>query len=420
MILKSVIVTVGTVIVLLAFVISPPSGASAVGRQQDKTAPQKSGKPVDAPTQDKDEPRIRLTADLVMLDVTVVDPIISKPVLDLQEAQFQIFEDNLPQKIEVFSRDQIPASIVFAIDTSGSMKTKLDTVIKASINLVKDGRPGDEMAVIEFKDEAELLAEFTADTREITDTLLALTARGRTSLLDAVYLAADYAQAEAKNRRRAVVLVTDGVDQNSYYKFKQVVDRLRETDVQIYLIGFTKDLANDGAWVFKKSEKDKAEGLLGRLAAETAGRAFFPKELDEVHAIAEQISTDLRTQYSIGYYPVNSKRDGTFRAIRVQVNAPDNKKFVAHTRPEYTAPRGEWPHFVEQSNHNLETPKNTKTTVWYGSTRGGGAGWFPGPVYGEWKPGALHPRSPLASLGCWLTQACAGPPNSIPDELSVV
>ena len=331
-------------LVLTPTLLTPSSIVCAVTLHQDKGAPQKPAKRGgrdDASTSEKDEPKITLTADLVMLDVTVIDSTANKPVMDLKEDQFQIFEDKLPQKIEVFSRDQVPASLVFAIDTSGSMKTKLDTVIKASIDFVKDCRPGDEMAVIEFKDEAELLSEFTEDTTEISDTLQALTARGRTALLDAVYLAADYAHAEAKNRRRAVVLVTDGVDKNSYYKFEQVVNRLRETDVQIYLIGFTKDLENDGAWVFKKSEKDKAEGLLGKLAAETGGRAFFPKELIEVHAIAQQISTDLRTQYSIGYYPANSKRDGTFRAIRVQVNAPGNRRLVAHTRPGYTAPHGE-------------------------------------------------------------------------------
>ena len=346
MISKSIMnAAAGTAIVLLICgLMTPSSPVVAAGGQQDKPTPQKPMKPGesdDPPAQEKDEPRVKLTADLVMLDVTVTDAVVNKQVLDLKQDQFQIFEDKLPQRIEVFSKDQIPVSVVFAIDTSGSMKVKLDTVIKASINLAKEARPGDETAVMEFKEEAELLSEFTEDTREITDTLLELTARGRTALLDAVYLAADYAHSEAKNRRRAVVLVTDGMDKNSYYKFEQVVDRLRETDVQIYLIGFTKDLPNDGAWVFKKSEKDKAEGLLSRLAAETGGRAFFPKELGEVQTIAQQISSDLRTQYSIGYYPANSKRDGTFRAIRVQVNASGNRKLVAHTRPGYTAPRGE-------------------------------------------------------------------------------
>src|SRR6185503_44936 len=167
-------------------VVTPSSIVGAVSLQQDKTAPPKPVKPAapkGAQTPDKDEPRIKLSTDLVMLDVTVIDATANKPVMDLKEDQFQIFEDKLPQRIDVFSKDQVPASLVFAIDTSGSMKTKLDTVIKASINFVKDCGHGDEMAVIEFKEEAELLSEFTEDPREIKDTLQALTARGRTALL---------------------------------------------------------------------------------------------------------------------------------------------------------------------------------------------------------------------------------------------
>jgi len=147
-----VAVACAAVLVLASALLTPSSIMCAVSPQHDKGAPQKPGKPggQNSPsTSDKDEPKIRLSADLVMLDVTVIDSIANKPVMDLKEDQFQIFEDKLPQKIEVFSKDQVPASLVFAIDTSGSMKTKLDTVIKASINFVKDCGPGDEMAVIE-------------------------------------------------------------------------------------------------------------------------------------------------------------------------------------------------------------------------------------------------------------------------------
>jgi Ca-activated chloride channel family protein len=114
------------------------------------------------------------------------------------------------------------------------------------------------------------------------------------------------------------------------------VDHLREIDVQVYLIGFTNDLDRDSA-IFKKSPKDKAEGLLAKLADETGGKAFFPKELSEVHTIAQAISSDLRTQYAIGYYPTNSKKDGSFRAVKVQVNS--TRRLVARTRPGYTAPK---------------------------------------------------------------------------------
>ena len=327
-----------------SLVIEPLAVAYGQNPPQTRPTPQKTQKPPDDPGKQEKETILRIGADLVVLDVTVLDAAGNKPVLDLKQDQFQVFEDKTPQEIKFFEREQVPVSVVFAIDTSGSMKPKLDTVIKASVNLVKEGRAGDEMAVIEFKDQPDLLSEFTEDTNEITDTLQNLTGSGRTAMLDALYLAADYAHKEARNRRRAVILVSDGLDKNSYYKFEEVVERLRETDVQIYLIGFTNDLANDGAWVFKKSDKDKAEGLLNRLAVETGGRAFFPKELAEVHTIAQAISTDLRTQYSIGYYPTNAAKDGTYRSIKVQLNGGPSRRLVARTRPGYTALReGEQP-----------------------------------------------------------------------------
>jgi Ca-activated chloride channel homolog len=311
--------------------------ASSFADQQrpDKPKLQKSQQPKQEEPQQQED-TVVLHTDLVLLDVTVVDPS-NKPVMDLRKEEFGVTEDKVPQKIEFFSREQVPVSLVFAIDTSGSMRPKIDTVVKASTNLVKESRAGDEMAVIEFKDQPELLEEFTSDVNDVIDTLNGLVASRQTAMLDALYLAADYASKEGKNRRKAVLLVTDGLDNDSYYKFNEVVNHLREIDVQIYLIGFISDLERDSG-LFKKSAKDKAEGLLNKLAEETGGKAFFPKELSEVHAIAQQISTDLRTQYAIGYYPTNNKKDGTFRAVRVQVNS-SSRRLIARTRNGYTAPR---------------------------------------------------------------------------------
>jgi Ca-activated chloride channel family protein len=326
--------------IVILFLISPSLRAPSMartGQRPDKPKLQKSQpKDKDEEQQQKDDTPITIGTNLVLLDVTVVDPS-NKPVMDLKQDEFAVTEDKLPQKIEFFSREQVPVSLVFAIDTSGSMRPKLDTVVKASTNLVKEGRSGDEMAVIEFKDQPELLEEFTADINDVIDTLNGLVASRQTAMLDALYLAADYASKEGKNRRKAVLLVTDGLDNDSYYKFNEVVNHLREIDVQIYLIGFISDLDRDSG-LFKKSPKDKAETLLNKLAEETGGKAFFPKELSEVHAIAQQISTDLRTQYAIGYYPSNSKKDGSFRAVRVQVNS-GSRRLVARTRNGYTAPR---------------------------------------------------------------------------------
>ena len=288
--------------------------------------------------QSRDEGTIKLGTDLVILDVTVTDSA-NKPVMDLDKNQFVVTEDNTPQKIEFFTKEQVPLSLVFTIDTSGSMRPKLDTVIKASVSLVKETRPDDEIGVIQFKEQPELLEEFTSDINDVIDTLQGLVASSQTAMLDALYLASDYASKEAKNRKKAVIVVTDGLDKDSYYQVEDVVSHLRKKDVQIYLIGFTGDLSKEGSGLFSKSEKDKAEKLLNRLAAETGGRAFFPRELPEVHTIAQQITSDLRTQYSIGYYPTNSKKDGTYRTIKVDLVNTGNRKLVARTRNGYTAPR---------------------------------------------------------------------------------
>jgi Ca-activated chloride channel family protein len=327
-------------IITLGFLTAGFSQGSLVrADQQPPDKPPKLQKPQQPRPEEqsqKDDDTIRLGRTLVTLDVTVVDPS-NKPVMDLKQDEFTVTEDKIPQKIEFFSREQVPVSLVFAIDTSGSMRPKLDTVVKASTNLVKEGRRDDEMAVIEFKDQPELLEEFTGDINDVIDTLNGLVASRQTAMLDALYLAADYANKEGKNRRKAVLVVTDGLDNDSFYKFAEVVNHLREIDVQIYLIGFINDLDKDSG-LFKKSPKEKAEGLLNKLAEETGGKAFYPRELSEVHTIAQQISTDLRTQYAIGYYPSNSSKDGTFRAVKVQVNS-GTRRLLARSRNGYTAPR---------------------------------------------------------------------------------
>jgi Ca-activated chloride channel homolog len=329
-----------SVVTSLFFISTGIFSMTSVGHAsaQQKETNQNKKPPAQQEPQDKDDTLIKLGTDLIVLDVSVIDTSANNTaVMNLQQKDFQVLEDKVPQEIKFFSKDQVPVSVVFAIDSSGSMRAKIDTVIKASINLVKESKPGDEMAIIEFREQPELLQEFTSDQNDVIDTLNGLVARSSTAMLDAVYLAADHATKEGKNRRKALIVVTDGLDKENYYKFDDVVKHLQEADVQIYIIGFTHDL-DSGSGLFKKSPKDKAEALLNKLANETGGRAFYPKELSEVHAIGQQISTDLRTQYAIGYYPSNTKRDGTFRNVKVQVNSPASKRLVARTRSGYVAP----------------------------------------------------------------------------------
>ncbi|MBX5477669.1 MAG: VWA domain-containing protein, partial [Pyrinomonas methylaliphatogenes] len=166
---------------------------------------------------------------------------------------------------------------------------------------------------------------------------------GQTAVIDAVYLAADRVTEYKKGddddrRRRALILITDGEDRASFYSQNQLFQHLRESNVQIFVIGFVDELDKEGGFI-RKSPREKAINLINRLASETGGRAFFPKSLSELPRIAEEITRDLRTQYVIGYSPTNKAHDGTYRSVRVVVaNGPGGEKRIAVTRPGYIAP----------------------------------------------------------------------------------
>jgi Ca-activated chloride channel family protein len=316
--------TVGLLTFALAVALAAPAGG-----QQKRAVEQ-------APTQDGDQ--IRLGTELVMLDVSVVDRA-NRPIYDIGKERFSVLEDGVPQQIDFFSKELAPVSLGLAIDTSGSMRSKLESVIQAVTNLVQGNRPQDETAVIQFKDTVELIEEFTADTGDVKDALDGLISNGQTSLLDAIILAGDYVQKEGRHRRKALIIVTDGLERGSFYSFDDLVDHAREQDVRLYLIGFTQDLDSQKG-LFKKSTKTKAEQLLNKIATETGGRSFFPKDISELSGITEQIALDLRTVYAIGYYPTNQKRDGTYRKVDVRVANPDGRsdeKLVARTRAGYTS-----------------------------------------------------------------------------------
>jgi len=160
---------------------------------------------------------------------------------------------------------------------------------------------------------------------------------GQTAIIDAVYLSAEHVSEykkgdEGDRRRRALIVITDGEDRNSFYKQEQLFARLREEDVQIFVIGFVNELEKEAGFI-RKSPRDKAVNLINKLASETGGRAFFPESVAELPQIANEIIRDLRTQYVISYNPTNKTQDGTYRAIKVTVDQPsDSEKRIALTR----------------------------------------------------------------------------------------
>lgn len=332
------------IVLLGAFILlslSSPPAASA----QSETGASPSATPPDGPpppppplTQIDDSPLI-IDTELVNLNVKVVDRF-NRPIANLPQAEFTVYEDGKPQPIEFFSQDEVPTNYALVIDNSGSLRFQLEKVIESSKIIVGTNRPDDETGVVRFvsSDKIEILQDFTTEKQELYDALDNMYIEGgKTAIIDAVYLAAekvdDYERSQGvdNRRRRALILVSDGEDRDSYYKEEQLFDLLREADVQIYTVGFVNELDSEGGFI-RKSPQKRARSFLSKLAEETGGKAYFPNDLSELNAIAKDIANELRTQYSIGYLPDKTKSQG-YRNIRVVVkDGPNNQKRIAITR----------------------------------------------------------------------------------------
>lgn len=302
--------------------------------QKDRKGAQRQGAQADQQSLDP-EGTIRVDTEEVVLDVSVIDQS-NTPVYDLKKEDFTVFEDKVKQDIASVRREEVPISFGLVIDTSGSMRARLQQVIDSGNQLVKQMREQDEAFVASFKTEPELIQEFTHDRRDLEDALNELYSSGGTSLLDAIVATSDYAQQKAKQRRKALIIISDGLEKNSSVKEKEVIEAIKENEVQLYLVGFIDEDAESGG-LFRKSDAKKAKELLVKLAEDSGGRVFFPKEVSEMPAIADQIAKDLRTQYILSYVPTNLVKDGTFRTVNVLVNPKGNRKLIARTRRGYYA-----------------------------------------------------------------------------------
>lgn len=306
--------------------------------------------PKPSPTPPKINPEdeiYKVDTELVNLNVRVVDRN-SRPVNGLQQGEFKVYEDNVLQEIEFFSRSEIPTNYGIVVDNSGSLRSQIEKVIEAGKILIGTNKPEDETLIIRFvsKDKIEVLQDFTKNKTDLNDAVDNLYIEGgQTAVRDAIYLAAEkvseYEKEKGKDdrKRRALIVVTDGEDRDSFYSEAQLFEMLRESDVQIYVIGFINDLSKDAGFI-TKSPQAKAKSFLERLASETGGRAYFPNNTGELTGIAKEIASELRMQYSIGYIPSNDRRDGTYRNIKVVVNdGPSNQKRVAITKAGRVAER---------------------------------------------------------------------------------
>lgn len=259
---------------------------------------------------------IRVDTSLVEINVTVTDPL-NRFVTGLEKEHFRLFEDKIEQKIRDFSSEDAPLSIGLVFDTSGSMGPKLQKSRQAAAQFFKTANPQDEFFLVEFNDRPELVVTFTANTDELQNRLEFTQSKGKTALLDAVYMAINQMK-KARNPRKAILIISDGGDNNSRYTESEVKNAIREADVQIYGIGIFESIGVRG----RTPEEQMGPGLLSEVAELTGGRSYNVENLNELADIAAKIGIELRNQYVLYYTSTNEARDGKYRHVTVKLVEP--------------------------------------------------------------------------------------------------
>lgn len=259
---------------------------------------------------------IRIDKTLVQINVTVTDPL-NRFVTGLEKEHFKLFEDRIEQEIADFSSEDAPLSIGLVFDTSGSMGAKLQQSRRAAAEFFKTANPEDEFFLVEFNDRPELVAPFTTDTEDLQSRLAFSQSKGKTALLDGVYLAMNQMK-KARNPRKAILIISDGGDNNSRYTESEVKNAVREADVQIYGIGIFEPMGSRG----RTPEELAGPSLLSEVAELTGGRSYNVENINELPDIAAKIGIELRNQYVLYYTPKNMQRDGKYRHVQVKLVQP--------------------------------------------------------------------------------------------------
>ena len=280
--------------------------------------------------------RYRAGVELVSLSVTATEG--TRYVTDLEEQEFEVYEDGAKQAITFFSRAQQPVALAILLDTSASMEERLPIAQQAAIGFVRRMGREDVMEVIDFDSQVRVLQPFTNDMNQLEAAIRQTAVNGSTSLYNAIYISLKElkkvrAQSAEEIRRQAIVVLSDGDDTSSLVEYEEVLDLAKRSETAIYAIGLRQ-----GPTAGARREFKEAEFVLNQLARDTGGRAFFPSAVHELAKIYEQISQELASQYTIGYSSRNNQRNGAWRRIIVRVTRPG---VAARTRQGYYAPTGQ-------------------------------------------------------------------------------
>jgi VWFA-related protein len=269
----------------------------------------------------------RFTADtrLVVLHATVVDKR-GKLLTDLQQSAFHVFEDGVEQPLKIFRREDVPVSMGIVVDNSGSMRDKRRKVEEAAMALVKASNPQDEIFVVNFNDEAYLDVDFTSDAKKLEDGVARIDSRGGTAMRDAIDLAMDHLK-KARRDKKVLVVVTDGNDNASEITLERLIQRAQQREVGVYTVGLLDEE--------ERREAKRAKRALDSITEATGGHSYYPKDVDDVGKFTLDVAHEIRNQYTLAYSPSKADLDGTFRQVRVTVNAKDKPR--VRTRTGYYA-----------------------------------------------------------------------------------
>jgi VWFA-related protein len=258
---------------------------------------------------------LRIDTNLVLVPVTVCDPQ-NRPVTGLEKEHFRVLDDHVEQTITHFSMDDEPVAVGLVFDISGSMGPKLQKSRQAAAEFFRTSNPEDEYFLVEFNDQPRLVTPLTRNVEEIQNQLTWAQSKGRTALLDAIFLALHEMKKSSKNRK-ALLIISDGGDNSSRYSEGEVKVLVRENDVLIYAIG----VFESGSGRLRTSEEAGGPGLLNDLCDQTGGR-HLPSDASELPDIAAKIGVELRNRYVLGYSPTSQLRDGRYHTLQVKVVPP--------------------------------------------------------------------------------------------------
>jgi Ca-activated chloride channel homolog len=276
---------------------------------------------------------IKVDVDLTLVNVTVTDPL-DRLVTGLEKENFRVFEDKNEQEILTVSSEDVPISIGLVFDMSGSMSDKVEKAREAAVQFMRTANPLDEFFLVTFNDRAELTSGFTNRIEELQNRMMFTTSRGRTALLDAIYLGLTQMRG-ARNSKRALLVISDGGDNHSRYNENDIKSYLKEADCQLYAIGIYDPIGVRS----RTSEELNGPSLLTEMTEMTGGHAFPVDNIDELPDIAAKIGMELRNQYVLGYKSASRVRDGMWRKITVKLHTPKGlPPLRVYARTGYYAP----------------------------------------------------------------------------------